>query len=123
MSSIFLAEQAGGALSGALDLSGSVRHLINQHANYAHILTVAFVLFTAVLILTFSAHRISVGSPTGLGIADTVLGSRGIYLALRAGLLVLALVSVYLVYKVGDSGAKAVWAGKLAAAEAAAPGQ
>jgi len=82
-----------------------------------------FVVFTAVLILTFAAHRISGGSPTGLGIADSLLGSKTSYLALRAGLVVLALVSAFLVYKVGDLGAKAVWDGRLQAAAAAAAGR
>ena len=34
-------------------------------------------------------------------------------IALRIVLLVFALVSVYMVYRVGDLGAKAVWAGRL----------
>lgn len=118
MSSIFLAMQAGGALSGALHLTGNAAHLISEHSRDAHILAIVFVLFTAILILTFSSHRISGGKPTGLGIADSLLGSQTSYLALRAGLVVLALVSAFLVYKVGDLGAKAVWAGRLQAAAA-----
>lgn len=113
MSSIFLAMQAGAALEGALYLSGQAAHLIHEHSRYAHYLAVVFVLFTATLILTFSAHRISGGSPTGLGIADSILGSKATYQLLRVGLVVLALVSTFLVYKVGDLGAKAVWAGRL----------
>ncbi len=123
MSSIFLAMQAGAALSGALHLTGNAAHLISEHSRDAHILAIVFVVFTAVLILTFAAHRISGGSPTGLGIADSLLGSKTSYLALRAGLVVLALVSAFLVYKVGDLGAKAVWDGRLQAAAAAAAGR
>ena len=49
---------------------------------------------------------------TGLGIADSILGSRATYLALRVALVVLALVAAYYVYRVGDLGAQAVWAGR-----------
>jgi hypothetical protein len=120
MSSIFLAMQAGGALSSALHLTGRAAYLISRHSHYAHILAIVFVLFTAVLILSFAAHRISGGMPTGLRIADTLLGAQISYLALRAALVVLALVSAFLVYKVGDLGAKAVWQGRLQAAAAGA---
>jgi len=113
MSSIFLAMQAGSALESAIRLSPTQAHLISQHSHAAHILAIDFVLFTACLILTFSAYRISGGLPTGLGIADTVLGSRTIYLLLRVALLVLGLVAAYYVYRVGDLGAKAVWAGRI----------
>jgi uncharacterized membrane protein len=113
MSSIFLAMQAGSALEGALQLNATQSQLIHQHSHAAHILAIDFVLFTACLILTFSAHRISGGMPTGLGIADSILGSRATYLALRVALVVLALVAAYYVYRVGDLGAKAVWAGRI----------
>jgi hypothetical protein len=116
MSSIFLAMQAGAALEGALHLVGHTAQLIHEHSHDAHILAIAFVVFTAVLILTFSAHRISGGMPTGLGIADVLLGSRVSYVALRVALVLLALVCAYYVYKVGDLGAKAVWESRLQAA-------
>ena len=113
MSSIFLAMEAGAALLPALHLTGYRLHLILMHQQAAHILAIVFVLFTACLILTFSAHRISGGWPTGLGIADAILGSRAVYLLLRAALVLLALVSAYYVFRVGDLGAKAVWLGRL----------
>ena len=113
MSSIFLAMQAGSALEGALQLNPTQSQLIHEHSHAAHILAIDFVLFTACLILTFSSYRISGGMPTGLGIADSILGSRATYLALRVGLVVLALVAAYYVYRVGDLGAKAVWAGRI----------
>jgi hypothetical protein len=116
MSSIFLAMQAGAALEGALNLQGPAAALIHRHSHAAHLLAYVFIVFTATLILTFSAHRISGGRPTGLSLADRVLGSRTAYHALRVGLVVLALVSTYLVYKVGDLGAKAVWEGRIQAA-------
>ncbi|WP_249018973.1 DUF2231 domain-containing protein [Conexibacter sp. S30A1] len=113
MSSIFLAMQAGVALLASLRLTGFRLVLVREHEAAAHVLAVAFTLFTACLILTFSAYRISGGWPTGLAIADDILGSRAIYLLLRVGLVVLALVSAYMVYKVGDLGARAVWEGRL----------
>jgi uncharacterized membrane protein len=116
MSSIFLAMQAGAALEGALNLQGPAAQLIHEHSRYAHYLAFVFVGFTAVLILTFSAHRISGGMPTGLRIADAVLGSRTNYLLLRVALVVLALAAAYLVFRVGDLGAKAVWEGRLQSA-------
>jgi hypothetical protein len=122
MSSIFLAMEAGAALEGALHLVGQPAQLIHEHSHAAHILAIVFVLFTAVLILTFSAHRISGGMPTGLGIADALLGSKARYVALRVALVVLALVCAYYVYRVGDLGAKAVWAGRLQAAAHGPPG-
>jgi len=113
MSSTFLAMQAGAALRGALNLQGTAASLIQRHSHAAHILAVVFVLFTAALILTFAAQRISGGMPTGLAIADRLLSPRISLVALRVLLVVLALVSAYLVFKVGDLGAKAVWAGRL----------
>jgi hypothetical protein len=113
MSSIFLAMRAGSALIPELNLTPLARHYVSQHQSAAHVLAIAFVLFTATLILTFSAHRISGGMPTGLGIADRLLSPAASVLALRVALVVLALVSAYMVYRVGDLGAKAVWAGRL----------
>jgi hypothetical protein len=122
MSSIFLAMQAGGALRGELHLTGQAAVLINEHSNAADILAFVFIAFTAILILTFSASRISDGRPTGLVLADRVLGSRASYLALRVVLVILAIVAAYEVYHVGDLGAKAVWLGKLQAAGGPPPG-
>jgi hypothetical protein len=118
MSSIFLAMQAGAALEGALHLQGRAALLISDHSKWAHYLAFTFVAFTAILILTFSAHRISAGNPTGLGLADAVLGSETTYLLLRILLVLLALLSALIVFKVGDLGAKAVWEGRLQAAQA-----
>jgi hypothetical protein len=120
MSSIFLAMQAGAALEAVLHLTGRARTLILEHQRDAHYLAVVFVLYTAVLILVFSATRISGGMPTGLAIADRLLSPRTSVVALRALLVVLALVSAYLVFRVGDLGAKAVWEGRIQAAQAAA---
>jgi hypothetical protein len=113
MSSVFLAMQAGAALEGALGLNGAEASLIHRHSHAAHILAIVFVAFTAVVILTFAAHRISGGTPTGLGIVDRLLAPRTSYVVLRALLVLLALGSAYMVFKVGDLGAKAVWQGRL----------
>jgi hypothetical protein len=117
MSSIFLAMQAGGALQSALHLTGRAASLINQHSQAADILAFVFIAFTAILILTFSAHRISSEpGPTGLAVADSVLGNRSVLSVLRGLLVVLALVAAFMVFRVGDLGAKAVWQGRIQAA-------
>jgi hypothetical protein len=118
MSSIFLAMNAGSALQGILHLTGQPAHLISEHSQAAGILAVVFVAFTAVLILTFSAERIS-GSPgpTGLGFADRILATPRTQTVLRIALLVLALASAYMVFRVGDLGAKAVWLEKVQVAQ------
>jgi uncharacterized membrane protein len=116
MSSIFLTMQAGAALRGELHLHGEAATLISEHSQAAHILAIVFTVFTAVLILTFAAYRISGGMPTGLGLADRLLGSRSSFAALRVLLVVLALGSAFMTFRTGDLGAKAVWAGRLHAA-------
>ncbi len=122
MSSIFLAMQAGAAFEGALHLQGQTAAIISDHSKWAHYLAFTFVAFTAILILTFSSHRISGGNPTGLGIADSVLAPRASYLALRLLLVFLALLSAFIVFKVGDLGAKAVWEGRLQSGGFGGPG-
>jgi hypothetical protein len=116
MSSIFLAMQAGAALNSALHLHGHAAQLISQHSAAAKVLAIAFTALTAVLILSFAARRIGGGSPTGLGAVDDLLGSDAVRALLRGLLVLLALVAAYYVFRVGDLGAKAVWAGRLAAA-------
>jgi hypothetical protein len=122
MSSIFLTMQAGAALRGALHLQGQAAKLISEHAQAAHILAIVYVLFTAVLIVTFAARRISGGMPTGLGILDELLGSTAVFTALRIVLVVVAIVTGYMVFRTGDLGAKAVWQGRLQAAQNGGPG-
>jgi hypothetical protein len=120
MSSIFLAMRAGSALEGVLHLTGEPAHLISEHSHAATILAVIFVAFTAILILTFSAERITDHmGPTGLVVADRVLGTRRTQITLRVVLVVLAVASAYMVFRVGDLGAKAVWLEKMQAAERA----
>jgi hypothetical protein len=117
MSSIFITMQAGAALVGALHLQGRAAHLISEHSHAAHILAIVYVLFTAVLIVTFAADRISGGMPTGLNAVDRLLSPRGVFTALRVLLVVLALAGAGLVFRVGDLGAKAVWQGRIQAAQ------
>jgi hypothetical protein len=90
MSSTFLAMQAGGALRGDLNLLGEAGRLIAEHSSAA----------------------------TGLTLADDILGAPAVRLLLRGAVLVLALIALYYVYRVGDLGAKAVWAGRLHTAAA-----
>jgi hypothetical protein len=118
MSSIFLAMQAGAALRGVLNLQGQAAKLISEHSHAAHILAIVYVLFTATLIVTFAAQRISGGMPTGLGILDGLLTPKPILTALRVVLVVLSLIVGYMCFRTGDLGAKAVWEGRIQAAHA-----
>ncbi|MHB8242409.1 MAG: DUF2231 domain-containing protein [Solirubrobacteraceae bacterium] len=122
MSSVFLAMQAGAALRGALNLQGPAAKLISEHSQAAHILAIVYVLFTATLIVTFAAQRISGGLPTGLGIVDSLLSPKPMLTALRAALVLLAVVAGVMCFRTGDLGAKAVWQGRTQAAHGARPG-
>jgi uncharacterized membrane protein len=116
MSSIFLTMQAGAALRAALHLQGQAAKLISEHSHAAHILAIVYVVFTATLIVTFAAKRISGGMPTGLALVDAPLSSAAVFAALRVALVVLAVIAGYMVFRTGDLGAKAVWEGRLQAA-------
>jgi Predicted membrane protein (DUF2231) len=118
MSSIFLTMQAGAALRATLNLQGHAGELISEHSQAAHILAFVYVGFTAVLILTFAARRISGGMPTGLEIVDAPLSSATVFTALRLVLVLLSIGAGYMVFRTGDLGAKAVWQGRLQAAHA-----
>ena len=113
MSSIFLTMQAGAALRGELHLQGHAATLIAEHSQAAHILAIVYVLFTATLIVTFAAMRISGGRPTGLHIVDGPLSSRSLFTALRVALVLVAIGAGYMTFRTGDLGAKAVWQGRL----------
>lgn len=117
MSSVFLTLNAGGALEEALHLHGEAAHLIDEHSQAANILAIVYVAFTALLIVTFASLRVSAGRPTGLAVLDLALGSRAVLNGLRALVVVLALVAAFMTYRTGDLGAKAVWAGRIQAAE------
>jgi len=117
MSSVFLTMQAGAALRSALNLQGEAAKLISEHSQAAHILAIVYVVFTATLILTFAAQRISGGMPTGLGIVDAPLSSTSMFTALRVLLVVLSIGAGYMCFRTGDLGAKAVWQGRLQSAQ------
>jgi uncharacterized membrane protein len=121
MSSIFLTMQAGGALRGELHLQGRAATLISEHSQAANILAIVFTAFTAVLIVTFGAYRISGGRPTGLGMVDRLLSSRSTFNALRVLLVVLAIGAGFMTFRTGHLGAKAVWAGRVQAAQGGRP--
>ncbi len=116
MSSVFLTMQAGAALRAELNLYGPAGTLISQHAQAAHILAVVYVVFTATLIVTFAAQRISGGMPTGLSIVDRLLSPHWVCTTLRVGLVLLAVGAGYMCFRTGDLGAKAVWQGRIQAA-------
>jgi hypothetical protein len=122
MSSIFLTMQAGAALRAALHLQGQAAVLISEHAQAAHYLAYIYVVFTATLIVTFAAQRISGGMPTGLGIVDRLLSGRPVFTALRVVLVLLSIGACYMVFRTGDLGAKAVWQGRIQAAQHGFPG-
>jgi uncharacterized membrane protein len=122
MSSIFLTMQAGAALRAALHLQGQAANLISQHAQAAHILAYIYVVFTATLIVTFAARRISSGMPTGLHIVDRLLSPTSTFAALRIVLVLLALGAGFMVYRTGTLGAQAVWQGRVQAAQSGGPG-
>jgi hypothetical protein len=122
MGSLFLTLQAGAALRGELQLRGHAATLISEHSQAAHILAIVYVAFTATLIVTFAARRISAGMLTGLGIVDALLSRRTVYTTLRVVLVLLAVGAGYMCFRTGDLGAKAVWEGRTQAAGAALPG-
>ena len=117
MSSVFLTMQAGDALRSTLDLRGEAATLISEHSQASHILAIVYTLFTAVLIVSFAALRISGGRPTGFGLVDRLLEPPAVFAALRATVVILALIAAFFTYRTGDLGAKAVWAHKLQTAE------
>jgi hypothetical protein len=73
------------------------------------------VLFTATLIVTFAANRISGGMPTGLSILDNLLSPKPVSTMLRLALVLLSLAAGYMTFRTGDLGAKAVWQGRIQA--------
>ncbi|MGH2903298.1 MAG: DUF2231 domain-containing protein, partial [Solirubrobacteraceae bacterium] len=107
MSSIFITMQAGAELRAELHLQGEAAKLISEHSQAAHILAIVYVLFTAVLIVTFAAQRISGGMPTGLGIVDGLLSSKAMFATLRVVLVLISIGAGYMVFRTGDLGAKA----------------
>jgi uncharacterized membrane protein len=117
MSSIFITMQAGAALRGELNLQGQAAKLISEHSHAAHILAIVYVVFTATLIVTFAAQRISGGMPTGLGVLDELLSPKSVSAGLRVALVLLSIVAGYMVFRTGDLGAKAVWEGRIQASQ------
>jgi hypothetical protein len=122
MSATFLTLQAGAALRGELHLQGRAAGLISEHSQAAHILAIVYVAFTATLIVTFAAQRISGGMPTGLAIVDRLLSPSSVFATLRVALVLLSLGAGYMTFRTGDLGAKAVWQGRVQAAAGARGG-
>jgi hypothetical protein len=118
MSCVFITMQSGSALRRELNLQGRAAHLISEHSQAADILAVVYVAFTAVLIVTFAAQRISGGMPTGLGLVDRPLATPSMASTLRVLLVLLSIGAGAMCFRVGDLGAKAVWAGRVQATHA-----
>jgi hypothetical protein len=116
MSSVFLTMQAGAALRGELHLQGHAATLISEHSQAAHILAIVYVVFTATLIVTFAAQRISSRRPTGLALVDRLLSSHAMFTALRFVLVLVSIAAGYMTFRTGDLGAKAVWQGRVQSA-------
>jgi hypothetical protein len=121
LGSLDLAAGAGSALRSDLGLghgaSGQVASLVSQHSHAANMLRILSVLFTAAFLTTMAMYRHEDGSTVGVGLADRALAmlrARPVAgTALRAVIAVLALASLFYVYRTGDLGAKAVWLGRL----------
>ncbi len=130
MGSLFLTMGAGSALRDALHLGGgpgaaganSAASLVERHSHAADTLRLLTIVFTAVLIVAFAAHRIAGGMPTGARVVDRLLAPAPTVLSLRVLLVVVAIGCGYFVFKTGDLGAKAVWAGRLHGGGAFGPG-
>jgi hypothetical protein len=99
---VFVAKQSGEALQAALPLGGDVAALVARHSELADQL---FALTIAVAALAVAA-AVLVGRVGGTAERR---GSRGRDTALLAVLLVVAAISTFWVYRVGDVGATAVW--------------
>jgi hypothetical protein len=100
---VFLARQSGMALASIVVQPGSdIGPLINRHSQLANQLQV----MTLVLALLAVVSAVVVGRVGGTAARP---GSRGRDLALLALLIVVAAVSAFWVYRVGDIGAHAVW--------------
>jgi hypothetical protein len=100
---VFLARQSGMALASIVVQPGSdIGPLINRHSQLANQLQV----MTLALALLAVVSAVVVGRVGGTAARP---GSRGRDLALLALLIVVAAVSAFWVYRVGDIGAHAVW--------------
>ncbi len=71
----------------------------------------------ALAVVSIAAMRISGGMPTGLGILDRLLSPKPVLTALRVALVLLSIGAGYVTFRVGDLGAKAVWQGRIQAAD------
>jgi hypothetical protein len=118
-----LTMNAGDALRQDIGASFSptVANLIARHAHAAGILRVFMIAFTAVLIVAVALDRHRRGLVTGLGWIDAIVGLtlsllRGVSAA-RVAVGLLALGCLYFVFLTGDLGARAVWQGRVQAAQ------
>jgi hypothetical protein len=123
LAALNLTMNAGDALRNDLGLYGNspAANLISRHAHAAGILRVFMIAFTAVFIVAVALERHSRNRPTGIGWIDAIVGA---VLALtrdlkpvRVVLGLLALGCLYFVFLTGDLGARAVWQGRVQAAQ------
>jgi hypothetical protein len=100
-------------LGGRGGFGGATADLVARHAHAADILRLLMILFTGLLIVVLALYR----GATGISALDDRLARvRSLApatVALRVGLVVLALAALYFVFRTGDLGAKAAWQGRL----------
>lgn len=122
LGSLNLTMNAGDALRADLGLDvgyGPVASLVARHAHAASLLRVCMIAFTAALIVAVAIDRHLRHRRTGIAWIDALVGFALAIVrdqrVVRVALALLALGCLYLVFLTGDLGARAVWAGKLAA--------
>ncbi|HTW13050.1 MAG TPA: DUF2231 domain-containing protein [Solirubrobacteraceae bacterium] len=123
LAALNLTMNAGDALRNDLGLYGNstVANLISRHAAAAGKLRVLMIFFTAVFIVAVALDRHRRGLPTGIGFIDAVVSAAHRALRgpgpIRILMGLLALGCLYFVFLTGDLGARAVWQGRVQAAQ------
>lgn len=119
LGSLNLTMSAGDKLRAALGLQGDAgaAHLVSEHAAAAGVLRVLTIAFVAIYLIAFAVAATGAGERSGVELGDRIFASirsvRGAEMALRVLVALLALGSLFYVYRVGDLGAKAVWYARL----------
>ncbi|MFC0626811.1 DUF2231 domain-containing protein [Kribbella deserti] len=104
----FVAKQSGEAFVAAVP---QMAQLVQQHQDHGSLLLWVTLVFTAVVVL--AALRLSGPSALASGRGAKPAGNRVVELAISAAVVVMAVFVIYQTVRTGDSGAKAVWDGRL----------
>ena len=104
----FVAKQSGEAFVAAVP---DLEQLVKQHEERGELLLWFSIAFACIVILAV----LSLGGPSPLasGRGAKPAGNRVLELAVSAGVVVMALIVVWQTVRTGDSGAQAVWDGRL----------